>query len=65
MPPVFLRWCSKPALKPNYVEIPESLIKVLPQFSGYGLKQLGIVPTDRSKHIKNEIPKDFNPRPKD
>jgi phospholipase C len=45
----------------SYVEIPEALVKVLPQVSGYGLKQLGIVPTDHGR--ENHIPADFNPRP--
>jgi len=52
------------ALSPSYVEIPESLVSVLPQKSGYGLKQLGIMTTDRRKGIKNDIPADFDPRPR-
>lgn len=47
----------------SYAEIPEDLVNVLPQKSGYGLRQLGITTVDRAKHIKNEIPADFNPRP--
>lgn len=43
--------------------IPESLLRVLPQTSGYGLKDLHIVPTDVAKHIKNTIPPGFTPRP--
>jgi phospholipase C len=54
----------KAPLKPSYVEIPEAWLKVLPQQSGLGLKQLGIVPTDVTHHIKNEIPADFSPRPR-
>ena len=54
----------KKPLPAGYVEIPESLAHVLPQVSGYGLRWLHIVPTDRAKHIKNEIPADFDPRPR-
>ena len=49
-------------LAPSYVLIPENVVNVLPQVSGWGLKTLGIVPTDRGR--KNPIPPDFNPRPK-
>ncbi|CCW35396.1 phospholipase C [Chthonomonas calidirosea] len=51
------------ALPPSYVEIPENVVRILPQLSGYGLRQIGIVPTDYRLGIKNEIPPDFNPRP--
>jgi phospholipase C len=44
--------------------IPENLIQVLPQTSGYGCRELGIVPVDRALGIENKIPADFNPRPK-
>lgn len=50
-------------LTPSYVEIPDALVWKLPQSIPYGLKQLGIVPTNVTKHFKNEIPKGFNPRP--
>lgn len=47
----------------SYVHVPERLIRNLPQKTGYGCKDLGIVTTDRQQHIRNEIPADFNPRP--
>ena len=51
-------------LPASYVEIPDSLVQHLPEQTGYGCKDLGIVTTDRQLHIKNKIPSDFNPRPK-
>ena len=51
-------------LPASYVEIPASLIDNLPQDTGYGCKDLGIITTDRRQHIENRIPDDFNPRPK-
>jgi phospholipase C len=50
-------------LPPKYVEVPESLILNLPQSTGYGCKDLGIIPTDYAKGIVNHIPADFNPLP--
>jgi phospholipase C len=50
-------------LSPDYVKIPEKLVTNLPQTAGYGCKDLGIVPTDKSLGITNHIPSDFNPRP--
>lgn len=50
-------------LAASYVMIPDALVWHLPQTIPYGLKQLGIVPIDVSKHIANKIPADFNPRP--
>lgn len=44
--------------------IPEAIVSKLPQETGYGCKALGIVPTDIQQGIVNEIPADFNPRPK-
>lgn len=55
---------KKKALPPEYAETPDELVNVMPQKSGYGLKQLGIVTTDRKKGIVNHIPDDFSPRPK-
>ncbi|NNM67310.1 MAG: phosphoesterase [Spirochaetales bacterium] len=49
-------------LAPSYAIIPENVVNVLPQVSGWGLKTLGIVPTDFGR--KNPLPPDFNPRPK-
>ncbi|HEV8073095.1 MAG TPA: alkaline phosphatase family protein, partial [Opitutaceae bacterium] len=51
-------------LPASYVMIPENLVQVLPSTSGYGCRELGIVPVDRVLGIKNKIPDDFNPRPK-
>ena len=53
-----------PPLPASYVEIPESLIDHLPQETGYGCNELGVVTVDRQLHIVNAIPSDFNPRPK-
>jgi phospholipase C len=50
-------------LPASYAEIPRSLIVRLPQQTDYGCKALGIVTTDRRRHIVNAIPSDFNPRP--
>jgi phospholipase C len=47
----------------SYVDIKDELVKTLPQVSGYGCKDLGIVTTDRAAHIANRVPADFNPRP--
>lgn len=52
-----------PPLPPSYVEIPQNLVRTLPQKSGYGWRQIGVVPTDYKLGIRNEIPSDFNPRP--
>lgn len=52
-----------PPLPAGYAEIPERRIHILPQRSGYGWRQIGIVPTDYQRGIQNEIPADFNPRP--
>jgi phospholipase C len=60
--PERLRGDEKP-LSPDYVRVPEKLITNLPQVSGYGCKDLGIVPTDKALGITNHIPSDFNPRP--
>ncbi len=44
--------------------IPDALVRVLPQNSGYGCHSIGVVPTDVRNAIPNTIPADFNPRPK-
>ncbi len=51
-------------LPPSYVEVPENEIRNLPLETGFGCKNIGIVPTDRVRKIRNSIPSDFNPRPK-
>ncbi len=53
-----------PPLPPDYAEIPETVVEKLPQVSGYGLKDIGIVPVDQAQGLPNPIPADFNPRPK-
>jgi len=50
-------------LPASYVTVPENLIQTLPEKSGYGCSDLGIVTTDRKKGITNVIPSDFSPRP--
>lgn len=52
-----------PPLSASIAEIPESIVRVLPQYSGYGLKNLHIVPTDKAKNIPNHIPEGFTARP--
>jgi phospholipase C len=54
---------NKGALPASYVTVPETLIRNLPQTTGYGCKDLGITTTDRRKGITNIVPGDFNPRP--
>lgn len=51
------------ALPASYGEIKDDVVKTLPQVSGYGCKDLGIVTTDRAAKIVNRVPEDFNPRP--
>lgn len=51
-------------LPASYAQIPEEVVAKLPQESGYGCKEIGIVPVDMERGIRNEIPADFNPRPK-
>ena len=50
-------------LPPYYLEVPEYYVRNLPQKTGYGCADLGIIITDRAKGIVNQIPTDFNPRP--
>ncbi len=61
--PSRLRGKARP-LPSSYATIPEALIQTLPETTGYGCKDLGIVTTDRKQRITNKIPIDFNPRPK-
>lgn len=51
-------------LPPSYVEVPESEVANLPLVTGFGCKNIGIISTDRARGIRNDIPKDFNPRPR-
>jgi phospholipase C len=47
----------------GYVEVPEGYVRVLPQETGLGCAQIGIIPVDEARGIANVIPADFNPRP--
>lgn len=51
------------ALTPDYVMIDPSVITKIPQTTGLGCSDLGILTTDRQLGITNTIPSDFNPRP--
>jgi phospholipase C len=53
-------------LPPSYAMIPWKLVDTQPsKLSGhFGCKQIGIVPVDYQLGIPNDIPADFNPRPK-
>jgi phospholipase C len=53
-----------PPLASSLAVIPDALVRTLPQQSGYGCRSIGIVPVDIRMHIDNQIPADFNPRPK-
>jgi hypothetical protein len=54
---------SSAPLPASYVQIPEDLVTKIPQNTGYGCSNLGIVTTDRALGIHNNTPSDFNPRP--
>ena len=47
----------------EYVMIDESYVRTIPQTTGLGCAELGILTTDRQLGIRNQIPADFNPRP--
>lgn len=51
-------------LPPDYATVAESYVMTLPQTTGLGCGDLGIVTTDFAQGIANNIPSDFNPRPK-
>jgi phospholipase C len=55
---------TAPSLPPSYVTVPDNLVDTLPEASGYGCKALGITPVDIALGIRNDVPADFNPRPK-
>lgn len=48
-------------LPSSYAQVPERLVLHLPPETGYGCRDLGIVPTDRDRKVV--IPSDFNARP--
>ncbi|MBV1704361.1 MAG: hypothetical protein KGI57_01955 [Hyphomicrobiales bacterium] len=51
-------------LPASYVMTPKALYDPMPQTSGAGCKTIGILPVDYALGIKNDMPADFNPRPK-
>jgi phospholipase C len=51
-------------LTPDYAIVDENFVLNIPQSTGLGCSDLGIIPTDRQLGIRNNIPADFNPRPK-
>jgi phospholipase C len=51
-------------LTADYVVVAPSYITKIPQVTGLGCSDLGILTTDRQLGITNNIPSDFNPRPK-
>jgi len=51
-------------LTPDYVIVDPNYITNLPQKTGLGCANLGILTTDRQLGITNTVPSDFNPRPK-
>jgi phospholipase C len=55
---------TAPPLPAAYAEIPDAAIATIPPYNNQGCKMIGIKPTDIAMGIKNNIPADFNPRPK-
>ena len=53
-----------PPLPASYAMVPTDWTTELPARTGADCKMIGIVPTNVQLRIPNEIPKDFNPRPK-
>jgi phospholipase C len=53
-----------PVLPASYAEIPDADVTAIPPYGNAGCKAIGIVPVDIALGIKNNIPPDFNPRPK-
>jgi phospholipase C len=51
-------------LAPDYAIVAPSYVTRIPQVTGLGCSDLGILTTDRQLGIPNNIPADFNPRPK-
>lgn len=51
------------ALAPDYVQVDPSYVTKIPQTTGLGCNDLGILTVDRQLGIQNVIPSDFNPRP--
>ena len=61
--PLRLMGSAQP-LGPDYATVAESYVMTLPQTTGLGCGDLGIITTDFAQGIPNNIPSDFNPRPK-
>jgi phospholipase C len=55
---------AAPPLPARLAIIPDALVDTLPQQTGYGCRAIGITPTDIRMGLPNQIPPDFNPRPK-
>jgi len=55
---------SAELLPPGYVIVAEPYVMTLPQTTGLGCTGLDIITTDRALGIPNNIPADFNPRPR-
>ncbi|MGH7714721.1 MAG: alkaline phosphatase family protein, partial [Vulcanimicrobiaceae bacterium] len=53
-----------PPLPASYATVPSNLVDELPEASGYDCKALGITPVDIALGVPNDIPTDFNPRPR-
>jgi phospholipase C len=51
-------------LAPDYAIVDPAYVNKIPQITGLGCSDLGILTTDRQLGITNNIPADFNPRPK-
>lgn len=51
------------ALTPDWVLIDPNFVNRIPQTTGLGCANLGILTTDRQLGVINNIPADFNPRP--
>jgi phospholipase C len=61
--PARLTGKAKP-LPAAYAEIPDATVATIPPYNNQGCKMIGITPTDIAMGITNNIPADFNPRPK-
>ena len=48
----------------SYAEIQDAAVTAIPPYGNAGCKAVGMTPTDIAQGIRNDIPADFNPRPK-
>ena len=53
-----------PPLPASDAELPDAAVAAIPPYANQGCKAIGMVPTDEAQGLKNNIPADFNPRPK-